>query len=154
MADSPKIIGFEAARALLAQSRGQGKRIVQSHGVFDMIHPGHICHLEEARALGDVLVVTLTADAHVRKGPGRPLFNERLRLAALAGLTCVDYVVLTPFTRPAEAIVCTTLFSRIVPRRKMPRSTAIEITAEGIDAETVRPIFSARYELTMPKVTG
>src|SRR5262245_10719457 len=106
MAESPKIISFDAARPLLAQLREQGRRIVQSHGVFDLVHPGHISHLEEARALGDVLVVTLTADQQVRKGPGRPLFNERLRLAGLAGLACVGYVVWTPFPGPGEAIEC------------------------------------------------
>jgi hypothetical protein len=54
---------------------------------------------------------------------------------------------------PADAIVCTTLFSRTVPRLRMPRRIAIDSTAEGIDVETVRPIFSARFELTIPKVS-
>jgi rfaE bifunctional protein nucleotidyltransferase chain/domain len=101
-----KIIPFETAPALFKELRTAGKRIVQSHGIFDLIHPGHILHLEEARSLGDVLVVTLTADKFVKKGPGRPIFKEQLRLRSLAAMSCVDYVVLMPFTGAVEAIQC------------------------------------------------
>ena len=101
-----KIISFEAAPALFKKLRAARKRIVQSHGIFDLIHPGHILHLEEARSLGDVLVVTLTADKFVKKGPGRPIFKEQLRLRSLAAMSCVDYVVLVPFTGAVEAIKC------------------------------------------------
>jgi rfaE bifunctional protein nucleotidyltransferase chain/domain len=104
MAASSKIIRLDAAPAHFAALRGQGRRIVQSHGVFDLMHPGHICHLEEARALGDVLVVTVTADKEVRKGPGRPYFNEQLRLQSVAALACVDHVILVPHPGAAEAI--------------------------------------------------
>lgn len=55
---SAKIIPFEAAAALFAEIRRQGRRIVLCHGIFDLLHPGYIIHLEEARALGDVLVVS------------------------------------------------------------------------------------------------
>ena len=101
-----KIIPFASAPAFFKTLRERGKRLVQSHGIFDLIHPGHILHLEEARALGDVLVVTLTADKFVNKGPGRPYFNEQLRLKSLAALSCVDYIVLVPFTGAIEAIGC------------------------------------------------
>jgi rfaE bifunctional protein nucleotidyltransferase chain/domain len=101
-----KIIPFEAAPALFKKLRTAGKRIIQSHGIYDLIHPGHILHLEEARELGDVLVVTLTADKFVNKGPGRPFFKEQLRLRSLAAMSCVDYVVLVPFTGAVEAIEC------------------------------------------------
>jgi rfaE bifunctional protein nucleotidyltransferase chain/domain len=101
-----KIISFAAAPALFAKLRERGQRIVQSHGIFDLIHPGHIVHLEEARALGDVLVVTVTSDPFVNKGPGRPYFKEQLRTRSLAALSCVDYIVLVPFTGAVEAIAC------------------------------------------------
>jgi len=99
-----KQIGFDAVPEVFGALRRQGKKIVHSHGIFDLIHPGHICHLEEARTLGDVLVVTLTADQYVQKGPGRPYFNEQLRLRSLEALACVDYVVLVPFHGAGEAI--------------------------------------------------
>ena len=101
-----KVISFERAPAFFKALRLRGKRIVQSHGIYDLIHPGHVLHLEEARELGDVLVVTLTADKFVNKGPGRPYFNEQLRIRSLAALSCVDYVVLVPFTGAVEAIEC------------------------------------------------
>ena len=101
-----KIIPFAAAPALCQSLRARGRRIVQSHGIFDLIHPGHIVHLEEARALGDVLVVTVTGDPFVNKGPGRPYFKEQLRTRSLAALSCVDYVVLVPFPGAVESIAC------------------------------------------------
>lgn len=101
---SSKIIPFEQAESAFLELRKRGRRIVQSHGVFDLILPGHVLHLEEARALGDVLVVTLNGDKHVQKGPGRPYFNEQLRAKTLAALSCVDQVVIVPFPGAVEAI--------------------------------------------------
>ncbi|MCS6894376.1 MAG: adenylyltransferase/cytidyltransferase family protein, partial [Deltaproteobacteria bacterium] len=101
-----KIIPFDRAKQLFSELRSQGKKIVQCHGTFDLIHPGHIYHLEEAKELGDVLVVTVTAEKYVNKGPGRPYFNDFLRCKSLAALACVDYVVLVPFPAAKEAIEC------------------------------------------------
>ena len=99
-----KILSFEEASAVFDQERKDGRRIVQCHGTFDLIHPGHIVHLEDARALGDLLVVTVTDGQHVNKGPGRPCFSDDMRARTLAALSCVDYVVLIPFTAAVEAI--------------------------------------------------
>jgi cytidyltransferase-like protein len=101
-----KIITFAEAGALCARLRRDGKKIVQCHGTFDLLHPGHIVHFEEARRLGDVLVVTVTAAKYVNKGPGRPFFNDNLRLRSIAALECVDYVVLVPYPAAVEAIEC------------------------------------------------
>src|SRR5581483_5762518 len=60
-----KIVPFEAASEICAQLRRDGKTIVHCHGTFDLIHPGHIVHFEEAKALGDVLVVTITGEKYV-----------------------------------------------------------------------------------------
>jgi rfaE bifunctional protein nucleotidyltransferase chain/domain len=75
--------------------RSEGKRIVQCHGVFDLMHPGHVRHFEAARAQGDVLVVTVTPDRFVNKGPGRPVFNERLRSESVAALGSVAFAAIT-----------------------------------------------------------
>src|SRR2546430_14599414 len=96
----------DEARPLLAGLRGSGKTIAQSNGIWDVIHPGHIYHLEEASELGDILVVSITADKFVRKGPGRPYFNEQLRLRSIAALECVNYVVLVPAPEAGPAIEC------------------------------------------------
>lgn len=102
--NSQKILAYNEAAAIFDQERLAGRRVVQCHGTFDLIHPGHIVHLEEARALGDLLVVTVTDEEHVNKGPGRPCFNDTLRSRTLAALECVDYVVLIPCTAAVEAI--------------------------------------------------
>lgn len=101
-----KIIPFEKAPELFARLRQEGHKIVQCHGTFDLVHPGHIYHLEEARELGDLLVITITGEHHVNKGPGRPYFNDTLRAKNLAALESVDYVVVVPFPAAVEAIEC------------------------------------------------
>jgi D-sedoheptulose 7-phosphate isomerase len=80
--------------AICSEARVNGKKIVHVHGVFDLIHPGHINHFEQAKALGDIVYVGLVADRFVRKGPNRPYFNEKNRLHWIAAMSAVDYVVL------------------------------------------------------------
>ncbi len=87
-----KILDVTAIAKRVVELRADGKRIVHAHGVFDLLHPGHIRHLREARSFGDVLVVTITEDIHVNKGPNRPAFSESLRAESLAALEVVDYV--------------------------------------------------------------
>lgn len=84
--------------------RSEGKKVVFTNGVFDLLHVGHVTYLEAARALGDVLVVGLNNDASVRrlnKGPERPVNPEAARAKVLSALRCVDAVVIfgedTPF---------------------------------------------------------
>lgn len=74
--------------------RRSGKIIVQCHGVFDLLHPGHLKHFVSAKSAGDILIVTVTADRFVKRGPGRPIFREYLRAASLAALEAVDYVAI------------------------------------------------------------
>jgi rfaE bifunctional protein kinase chain/domain/rfaE bifunctional protein nucleotidyltransferase chain/domain len=88
----------------LAELRAQGKRIVHAHGVFDLLHIGHIRHLQEARLFGDVLVVTLTEDRHVNKGPHRPAFPDNLRAEAIAALDAVDLVTISRYPSAVEMI--------------------------------------------------
>ena len=89
-----KIRELSAIGALIAQEQKLGRRVVHCHGVFDLLHPGHLRHLREAREQGDKLVVSITPDRFVNKGPNRPAFPEALRLEQLAALLFVDYVVL------------------------------------------------------------
>jgi len=100
------VISREKARGLCRELRSQGRRVVFTNGVFDLLHAGHVDCLERARALGDVLIVGLNSDASARliKGPGRPLVPQGDRARVLAALACVDYVVL--FDEPtAEELV-------------------------------------------------
>ncbi len=73
----------------------EGRTIALCHGVFDLVHPGHIIHLQQAKQMADILVVSITAAEYVRKGPGRPYFNDEMRLKVLEALECVDYVMLS-----------------------------------------------------------
>ena len=87
--------------------RTSGKKIVLCHGVFDILHVGHLRHLEIAKQHGDILVVTVTGDQFVNKGPGRPVFSSDLRLEVLAALEFVDAVAVIeePSALPAiEAV--------------------------------------------------
>lgn len=94
--------GAELARRL----RADGKRIVFTNGVFDILHPGHVRYLQHARSLGDVLIVGLNADASVRrnKGPERPINPQDERAEILEALECVDAVVLFEEDTPAGII--------------------------------------------------
>ncbi len=90
-----------------AAEKRNGRRVVFTNGCFDLLHPGHIRCLEQARALGDVLVVAINSDASVRriKGLGRPLVPAAERAEALAALAAVDYVVIFDAPTPRELIV-------------------------------------------------
>ena len=88
----------------LESARAGGKKVVHCHGVFDLLHIGHIRHFQQAKSFGDILVVTLTEDQHVNKGPSRPVFDQVLRAEAIAALDCVDYVAINKWPLAAEAI--------------------------------------------------
>jgi len=87
-----KIKNLEELNHIIANLKSTGKKIVHCHGVFDLLHIGHIKHFEEARTFGDVLIVSITPDEFVNKGPGRPAFTTSLRLESLASLESIDYV--------------------------------------------------------------
>lgn len=94
------------------QARQSGRMVIHSHGVFDLLHFGHLRHLEAARRLGDVLVVTVTSDLYVNKGPGRPVFPAKVRAEMLAALEIVDWVAINdaPLAVPALEVVRPSLY--------------------------------------------
>lgn len=104
LASRSKVVQLDELAVVLAALKTQGKTIVHSHGVFDLLHVGHIRHFEQAKAMGDILVVTLTADEHVNKGPDRPSFPQQLRAEAVAALSMVDYVAVNRWPQSTETI--------------------------------------------------
>jgi len=104
------------------QLRREGKKLVFTNGCFDLLHAGHVRYLNQARALGDVLVVALNSDRSVReiKGEGRPIITEDERAEVLAALASVDYVFLFDDHTPQRVI------DAIVP----------DVLAKGADWET------------------
>jgi len=101
---SHKIISLADMEARSAELKSEGKVVVLCHGTFDLMHVGHVRYLQRARQEGDVLLVTVTADEFVNKGPGRPVFNEQLRAESLASLACVDYVAVNPALTAVDAL--------------------------------------------------
>src|SRR5437764_6270926 len=89
-----------------ARLRDSGKKLVFTNGVFDIMHVGHVRYLQQARELGDALVVAVNSDASVRKlkGEGRPLTTENDRAEILAALACVDYVTIFGDISPRSLI--------------------------------------------------
>ena len=79
-----KIVTLEVLSEIIQRHKKQGKVIVHCHGVFDLMHPGHIMHFEAAKKQGDILVVTITQDQHVNKGLGRPVFTQDVRARTIA----------------------------------------------------------------------
>src|SRR5580704_2524012 len=93
MEDTGKIRTVEQIGGVADELRASGRSITLCHGVFDLLHVGHLRHLGVARGFGDALIVSITADEFVQKGPGRPVFQSMLRAEMLAALEIVDYVV-------------------------------------------------------------
>ena len=101
-----KVLSLAEAVAFVEHLRHTGREVVFTNGVFDLLHPGHVRYLQAARREGDALVVALNSDRSVRaiKGPTRPLNPEGERAEVLAGLTCVDAVVVFDEDDPQQIV--------------------------------------------------
>jgi len=86
------ILSKDQLRKQINRLKTKNKKIVLVHGVFDLVHPGHINYFHEAKSYGDVLIVSLTSDKYVKKGLNKPYFNEKDRLNFLGQLSLVDFV--------------------------------------------------------------
>jgi D-beta-D-heptose 7-phosphate kinase/D-beta-D-heptose 1-phosphate adenosyltransferase len=100
------IVDAVQIEGLAREARARGQRVVMTNGCFDILHAGHVAYLEEAKSLGDRLIVAVNDDASVRrlKGSGRPIMALADRLKVLAGLAAVDWVVSFSEDTPAELI--------------------------------------------------
>ena len=87
-----KILGLDQLTKITTGLKSEGKKIVHCHGCFDLMHVGHIKYFQASKKMGDILLVTVTPDRFVDKGPNRPLMSENLRVESIAALECVDYV--------------------------------------------------------------
>ena len=101
---SSESFDLDVVAARLNKVRAKSSVVVQCHGVFDLMHPGHVSHLAEAKAQGDLLVVTVTPDRYVDKGPGRPIFDQNQRAQMLRALEVVDFVAITGSPTAVDAI--------------------------------------------------
>ena len=127
-----KILNENELKKKIHDLKKKNKTISHCHGVFDLLHIGHIKHFEEAKSLSDILIVSITADKLVNKGPGRPYFSQKSRLHAIASLQAVNFVCLsqnissTKVTIPVDARVKTSATEAlpIVPPSLISRSSA------------------------------
>jgi rfaE bifunctional protein nucleotidyltransferase chain/domain len=99
-----KIMPIEELAGIIKDLKKQGRKVVHCHGCFDLMHPGHIKYFQAARRMGDALVVTVSPDRFVDKGPGRPVFDEALRAESIAALQCVDYVAVNKWPTAVETL--------------------------------------------------
>ena len=90
-----KILKFEHLREKISELKKDNKKIVHCHGVFDVVHIGHIKHFIEAKRNGNILIITVTSDKFVNKSSNRPIFKQNKRMEFLAQLECVDFVSLS-----------------------------------------------------------
>jgi len=105
-ADATKVRGLLELVEIVRERRALGHRVVFTNGCFDLLHRGHTRLLQQARELGDLLIVGLNSDASVRrvKGPSRPVLSEEERAEVLSALASVDYVVLFDEPDPGSTI--------------------------------------------------
>lgn len=99
-----KIVDLGELAKIVSGIKNENKKVVLTHGVFDLLHIGHIRHLEAAKKLGDVLITTVTPDQYVHKGPHKPVFTERLRAESVAALDVVNYVAINKWPTAVETI--------------------------------------------------
>lgn len=101
---------------IVKKAKSRGLKIVLAHGIFDLLHYGHMRYLEQSRALGDLLIVSVVADKFVQKGPSKPVYNQNVRLYSIAALEYVDYAVLCDDFGPWD--ILETLQPQIYSRAK------------------------------------
>ena len=126
-----KIIPFLKLKNFVRKLKKSGSKIIHCHGTFDLVHPGHVIHFEEAKSLGDILIVTITGEKYVNKGPGKPFFDDNLRSKTVANLEPVDYVSIVPHPAAVEAIE--TVCPHIYCKGKEYENPSIDVTGNFHD---------------------
>ncbi len=139
-----KILARDQLLALRERARAEGRSVVQCHGCFDIVHPGHIRHLEFAAQQGDILLVTITDDPEVNKGDGRPLFSRDLRAQNMAALGFVDWVHINP-DATAEALLDDVRPDRYIKGREYETNDDPRFAAEraAVERHGGRVVFSS-----------
>ena len=143
-----KILSLPELSRRAEEMRQAGQRLVLTNGCFDLLHVGHVRYLQQARELGDLLVVAVNGDESVRslKGAGRPLNSEDDRAEVLAALACVDFVTIFPAVRATEVIEAL---------RPAIYVKGGDYTLESLDAKEVAALKTVDAEIkTLPLVPG
>ena len=143
-----RILKAEDLAIIIDCEKQAGKKIVTTNGVYDFLHAGHLEYLEQARALGDMLVVILNTDASVKriKGPGRPINCEQDRATILSGLRCVDYVTFFDTDEPSGVLglLKPTIHAKggDYDPEKMPETKTIRANGGDVKILSLKPGYS------------
>ncbi len=127
-----KIKTIEEISKIAEELKKNGKKIVHCHGCYDLLHLGHVMHFEDAKKQGDILIVTVTPDIFIQKGPGRPFYNQDLRLEFLSNLELVDYVALNKWDTAVETIKMLKPDVYVKGKEVLGNRNIDEITVEGL----------------------
>jgi rfaE bifunctional protein nucleotidyltransferase chain/domain len=129
-------------------------KIVLAVGCFDLLHAGHVKHLEAAKALGDILVVSVTSDSHVNKGPLRPLFPQSTRREMVAALRCVDRAIISDSAEQAIRNIKPDVYVKGSEYQgKLPEQDLVE-SLGGRVVFTNTPVYSSTKIMTGEMLTG
>lgn len=139
-----KILELDELKTL--RDRHPTKKIVHCHGVFDVLHAGHLSYFESAKRFGDLLVVTITADEFVNKGPGRPYFNSAVRANMIAALEAVDFVGISRF--PTAVPLIETLRPHFYVKGPDYKDRAADVTGAIFDEEAAAEKSGGRLVFT------
>jgi rfaE bifunctional protein nucleotidyltransferase chain/domain len=145
-----KVLNLDQLREVVGELQGAGRSVALCHGCFDILHSGHLRHLEAARALSDALVVTITPDRHVNKGPRRPVFPEGERAELVAGLSVVDWVAVNQWESAVETIhlLRPTLFVKGQEYKTSVARTTPGFVAEAAAVKAAGGKVAFTYEIT------
>ena len=99
-----KIKSLDELTSIVDSNRKEGRNVVQCHGCFDILHTGHLRHFISAKRRSHILIVTLTPDEYINKGPDRPVFPQEQRAELIAGLSIVDFVAVNKWASAVETI--------------------------------------------------
>lgn len=147
-----KLLALNALAKKVRALRREGRTVAHCHGCFDILHAGHLRHFEQARAMADVLIVTVTPDRFVNKGAGRPLFPEHLRAELVGGLGAVDWVAVNEWASavPTIALLRPDLFVKGMEYELRTTETNPNFTAEAeaIAATGGRVAFTRGFTLS------
>ena len=147
-----KVLEMSRLSSVLGGLGERGDRIVLAHGCFDVLHPGHIGYLRAAKAMGDVLVVSVTADEYVNKGPGKPMFPLAQRMEQVAALETVDYVTPSHASTAVELIHCLTP-DVFVKGGDYSESTILSAEKEAVERGNGKVAFTPYYPVPKAGLT-
>ena len=151
MVENKKIVKLEKLAGIVANYKKAGKKVVHCHGVFDLLHLGHIKHFEEAKKLGNFLIVTVTPDEYVDKGPNKPMFSLEQRMEALAALSKIGFVAANKWKSATNTIKI--IKPNIYCKGPDYKKNSLDLTKKIIEEEKAVKSVGGKIEYTSDAIT-